>query len=53
VAGATDGTTVRQFVGEKPISSLGRLALARVLMSEGDRDGAARVGVNAELISPS
>ena len=37
-----DGTTVRQFVGEEPASSVGRLALARVLMSEGDRDGAAR-----------
>src|SRR5262249_46618214 len=30
-----DGTTVRQFVGEEqPASSVGRLALARVLMSE-------------------
>ena len=37
-----DGTTVRQFVGKEPTSSLGRLALARVLMSEGDREGAAR-----------
>ena len=37
-----DGTTVRRFVGEEPTSSVGRLALARVLMSEGDRDGAAR-----------
>jgi soluble lytic murein transglycosylase len=37
-----NGTTVRQFVGEEPASSVGRLALARVLMSEGDRDGAAR-----------
>ena len=37
-----DGTTVRHFVGEEPASSVGRLALARVLMSEGDRDGAAR-----------
>jgi soluble lytic murein transglycosylase len=37
-----DGTTVRRFVGNKPVSSVGRLALARVLMNEGDRDGAAR-----------
>ena len=37
-----DGTTVRRFVGDEPSSPLGRLALARVLMSEGDRDGAAR-----------
>ena len=37
-----DGTTVRQFFREEPASSVGRLALARVLMSEGDRDGAAR-----------
>jgi soluble lytic murein transglycosylase len=37
-----DGTTVRHFVGEEPTSSVGRLALARVLMGEGDRDGAAR-----------
>ena len=37
-----DGATVRRFVGDEPSSPLGRLALARVLMSEGDRDGAAR-----------
>ena len=37
-----DGTTVRRFVGNEPVSSVGRLALARVLMNEGDRDGAAR-----------
>ena len=37
-----DGTTVRRFVGKEPASSVGRLALARVLMNEGDRDGAAR-----------
>jgi soluble lytic murein transglycosylase len=33
---------VRRFVGKEPASSVGRLALARVLMNEGDRDGAAR-----------
>ena len=37
-----DGTTVRRFVGEVSSGPLGRLALARLLMSEGDRDGAAR-----------
>jgi soluble lytic murein transglycosylase len=37
-----DGTTVRRFVGNEPVSSVGRLTLARVLMNEGDRDGAAR-----------
>jgi soluble lytic murein transglycosylase len=37
-----DGTTVRRFVGKEPASSVGRLALARGLMNEGDRDGAAR-----------
>ena len=37
-----DGTTVRRFVGKEPASSVGRLAVARVLMNGGDRDGAAR-----------
>jgi soluble lytic murein transglycosylase len=37
-----DGTTVRRFVGKEPATSVGRLALARVLMNEDDRDGAAR-----------
>jgi soluble lytic murein transglycosylase len=37
-----DADTVRRFVGAQPTSSVGRLALARVLLSEGDRDGAAR-----------
>ena len=50
-----DGTTVRRFVGEEPASSVGRLALARGLMNEGDRDGAARevraVWQSAELSS--
>jgi soluble lytic murein transglycosylase len=41
-----DGATVRRFVGREPASSVGRLALARVLMNEEDRDGAAR-GVRA------
>jgi hypothetical protein len=37
-----DGTTVRRVVGNEPASSVGRLALARALMNEGDRDRAAR-----------
>ena len=37
-----DAATVRSFVGGQPVSALGRLALARVLLSEGDRAGAAR-----------
>jgi peptidoglycan lytic transglycosylase len=32
-----DGATVRSFVGEQPSSAIGRLALARVEMEEGDR----------------
>jgi soluble lytic murein transglycosylase len=35
-----DGATVRRFVGDKPTGALGRLALARVEMAEGDRAGA-------------
>ena len=34
-----DGAPLRRH---EPASSVGRLALARVLMNEGDRDGAAR-----------
>lgn len=37
-----DAATVRRFFGEPPISALGRLALARVLLGEGDREGAKR-----------
>jgi soluble lytic murein transglycosylase len=37
-----DAATVRRFVGEQPVSAIGRLALARVLLSEGDRASAAR-----------
>ena len=37
-----DGVTVRRFLGEQPVSALGRLALARVLLGEGDRERAAR-----------
>jgi soluble lytic murein transglycosylase len=35
--------TVRRFVGDQPKSAKGRFALARVLLAEGDRDGAERL----------
>jgi soluble lytic murein transglycosylase len=35
-----DGETVRRFVGDKPAGPMGRLALARVLMAEGNRAAA-------------
>ena len=37
-----DPATVRRFLGERPVSAPGRLALARVLLKEGDHEGAAR-----------
>ena len=37
-----DAATVRRFVGEQPASVAGRLAVARVLLAEGDRAGASR-----------
>jgi len=37
-----DAATVRRFLDGKPTSARGRLALARVLMDEGDRAGAER-----------
>jgi len=38
----SDATTVRSFTGDQPTSTKGRLALARALLAEGDRDGAGR-----------
>jgi hypothetical protein len=38
----SDATTVRSFIGDQPTSTKGRLALARALLAEGDRDGAGR-----------
>jgi soluble lytic murein transglycosylase len=35
-----DAATVRKFVGNQPTSAKGRFVLARVLLAEGDRDGA-------------
>jgi soluble lytic murein transglycosylase len=37
----SDAATVRSFVRDQPTSPKGRFALARVLLAEGDRDGAA------------
>jgi len=39
----SDAATVRSFTGNQPICAKGRFALARVLLAEGDRDGAARL----------
>jgi soluble lytic murein transglycosylase len=39
----SDAATVRGFVGDKPTSAKGRFALARILLAEGDRDGARRL----------
>ncbi len=52
-----DTATVRRFVGAQPVSALGRLALARVLLAEGDHARASRqvaavwqsAGLSAEL----
>ena len=38
----SDAARVHQFTADRPVSGAGRLALARVLLNEGDRDGAAR-----------
>jgi soluble lytic murein transglycosylase len=37
-----DAATVRRFVGEQPATVAGRLAVARVLLAEGDRAAASR-----------
>jgi soluble lytic murein transglycosylase len=38
----SDATTVHRFTSDAPTSTKGRLALARTLLAEGDRDGAGR-----------
>jgi len=38
----SDAATVHGFTGDQPTSAKGRFALARVLLAEGDRDGATR-----------
>jgi soluble lytic murein transglycosylase len=37
----SDAATVHRFTGDQPVSARGRFALARALLAEGDRDGAA------------
>jgi soluble lytic murein transglycosylase len=43
----SDAAAVRGFIGDRPTSAKGRLALARVRLAEGDRDGAARLARDA------
>jgi soluble lytic murein transglycosylase len=38
-----DAARVRGFTGDQPISGRGKLALARILLAEGDADGAGRL----------
>jgi soluble lytic murein transglycosylase len=38
----SDAATVRRFTGDQPLTAKGRFALARALLTEGDRDGAER-----------
>lgn len=39
----SDAATVRGFTGDQPASARGKLALARIRLGEGDRDGAGRL----------
>ncbi|MGY3615426.1 lytic transglycosylase domain-containing protein [Bradyrhizobium sp. USDA 10063] len=39
----TDAVTVHRFTRDRPTSAKGKFALARVLLTEGDRDGAERL----------
>lgn len=43
----SDAATVHKFTMDRPISAKGKFALARVLLAEGDRDGAARLAREA------
>jgi soluble lytic murein transglycosylase len=43
----SDAATVRSFTGDRPTYAKGKLALARVLLAEGDRDGAAGLARDA------
>jgi soluble lytic murein transglycosylase len=43
----SDAATVRSFTGDRPASAKGKLALARVLLADGDRDGAAKLARDA------
>ena len=42
-----DAATVRGFTGDQPVSAKGKLALARVLLADGDRDRAATLAREA------
>ncbi|UVO25688.1 lytic transglycosylase domain-containing protein [Bradyrhizobium arachidis] len=39
----SDAATVHRFTADQPLSAKGKFALARVLLAEGDRDGAQRL----------
>ncbi|HET7192029.1 MAG TPA: transglycosylase SLT domain-containing protein, partial [Pseudolabrys sp.] len=39
----SDAATVRSFIGKQPTSAKGRFALARLLLADGDREGAANL----------
>ena len=39
----SDAATVHAFTGDRPTTAKGKFALARVLLNEGDRDGAAKL----------
>ena len=39
----SNAATVHGFTADRPLSAKGKFALARVLLAEGDRDGAARI----------
>jgi soluble lytic murein transglycosylase len=43
----SDAVTVRGFIGDQPASAKGKFALARVLLAEGDREGAGRLARDA------
>jgi soluble lytic murein transglycosylase len=43
----SDAATVHGFTGDRPTSAKGKFALARVLLAEGDREGAGRLARDA------
>ncbi len=43
----SDAATVRGFIGDQPASAKGKFALARLLLAEGDREGAGRLARDA------
>jgi soluble lytic murein transglycosylase len=44
---ARDAGQIREFTGNQPITAKGKFAVARMLLAEGDRDGAARLAREA------